>query len=275
MPTSHELVGDLSYAGAQTRSTFSGDDVEARVNLPEMAAAGGQPERRPRTPRRSFSYVGVPDRERRYDEIANAELGGGALLAAAAASVAAPESGLSLVVSFVGQGIRHIFTGADHVLFIVTLMLAVASWRRLAVIVTSFTLAHSLTLALGALGWVVVPSRIVEPLIALTVLAVAADALARPASSARAGLTFTFGLVHGFGLSGALRAIGLQGAPLGRALLGFNLGVEIGQLLIVLPLFPLVLWLRARPGVYPRVRRGMCAAVAAVAAIWFVLRIVE
>ena len=276
MPTSHELVGDLSYAGAETRSTFSGDDVEARVNLPELVAAGSQPERRPRTPRRTFSYVGVPDRERRYDEIANAELGGGgALLAAAAASVAAPESGLSLVISFVGQGIRHIFTGADHVLFIVTLMLAVASWRRLAVIVTSFTLAHSLTLALGALGWVVVPSRIVEPLIALTVLAVAADALARPASSARAGLTFAFGLVHGFGLSGALRAIGLQGAPLARALLGFNLGVEIGQLLIVLPLFPLVLWLRARPGVYPRVRRGMCAAVAAVAAIWFVLRIVE
>ena len=276
MPTSHELVGDLQFEGVQTRSTFSGDDVEAHLDLPALAAAGDAPERRTRTPRRSFSYVGVPDRERRYDEIANAELAGNPLLAAAAASASAPapESGLRVVMSFVRQGIRHIFTGADHVLFILTLMVAVASWRRLAVIVTSFTLAHSLTLALGALGWVVVPARIVEPLIALTVLAVAADALARPESSARAGITFAFGLIHGFGLGGALRAIGLDGAPLARALLGFNLGVEIGQLAIVLPLFPLVLWLRARAAVYLRVRRGMCAAVAAVAAVWFVLRIV-
>lgn len=269
MPTPHELVGDLLYDGVQTRSSFAADVTEAHLSLPALAEGRGD-EGRPQRPRRGrFSFVAVPDRERRYDEIARVELGGGALSAAAV-----PAGRLESVIYFVGQGIKHIFTGYDHVLFIVTLMLAVASWRRLAVIVTSFTLAHSLTLAVGALGWVVLPSRLIEPAIALTVLAVAADALLRPGASARAGITFAFGLIHGFGLSTALRAIGLSGGPLARALLGFNLGVESGQLLIVLPLFPLVLWLRGRADVYARVRRGTCAAVAAVATIWFVLRVI-
>ncbi|HEX3696862.1 MAG TPA: HupE/UreJ family protein [Polyangia bacterium] len=267
MPTAHELVGDLLYDGAQARSTFANDDVEAHLSLPALAAAGGDSAVAPRR-RGKFSFVGVPDRERRYDDLARAELGGDALMAPHVSA-----GRLESVLYFIGQGILHIFTGYDHVLFIVTLMLVVASWRRLAVIVTSFTLAHSLTLAVGALGWVVLPSRIIEPAIALTVLAVAADALARPRGSARAWVTFGFGLIHGFGLSSALRTIGLSGGALLRALFGFNIGVELGQLLIVLPLFPLVLRLRAHEALYARVRRAVCVVVAAVAMVWFIVRV--
>jgi hypothetical protein len=277
MPTSHQLVGDLLFEGVQTRSTFSGDEVEAHLSLPELAttgsagaagAAGSRPAA-PARPRSRFSFVSAPDRERRYDDLAGAELGG------TLSAVAIPAGRLQAVLYFIGQGILHIFTGYDHVLFVVTLMLVMVSWRRLAVIITSFTVAHSLTLAAGALGWIVVPSRVTEPLIALTVLAVAADAVVRPHASAPPWLTFAFGLIHGFGLSAALRTIGLGGGPLIRALFGFNVGVEIGQLLIVLPLFPLVLRLRRNPITYAAVRRVVCGSVAAVALIWFVLRLVD
>ncbi len=85
-----------------------------------------------------------------------------------------------------GEGVRHILTGYDHVAFILTLILAVRSWRQLGVVVTSFTAAHSVTLALATLGLVTLPSRFVEPLIALSVLIVAVDAVARPHAKARA-----------------------------------------------------------------------------------------
>jgi hypothetical protein len=277
MPTSHQLVGDLLFEGAQTRSTFAGDDVEAHLSLPALgttggagaAGAAGGRSAAPARPRSRFSFVTAPDRERRYDDLAAAELGG------ALSAAAIPAGRLQAVLYFIGQGILHIFTGYDHVLFIVTLMLVMVSWRRLAVIVTSFTVAHSLTLAAGALGWIVIPSRVIEPLIALTVLVVAADAVVRPQGSAPPWITFAFGLIHGFGLSTALRTIGLGGGPLARALFGFNVGVEIGQLLLVLPLFPLVLRLRRNPLTYAGVRRVVCGSVAAVALIWFVLRLAD
>jgi hypothetical protein len=117
----------------------------------------------------------------------------------------------------------------------------VRSWRHLAVVVTSFTAAHSLTLALATLGIVSIPSRVVEPLIALTVLVVAVDAIARPQASARAAIAFGFGLVHGLGLSSALRELGLGGRDLVSA--------------------------------YLRVRSAVCALVAVVAVFWIVLRV--
>jgi hydrogenase/urease accessory protein HupE len=179
------------------------------------------------------------------------------------------------LLSFIGQGIHHIFTGYDHVLFIVTLMLVVRSWKHLAIVVTSFTAAHSLTLAVATLGIVTMPSRFVEPLIALTVFVVAVDAIVRPEAKARALVAFGFGLIHGLGLSNALRELGLSGRALVPALVGFNVGVEIGQLLIVMPLFGLVLWLRKRDTAFVRVRNVLCASVAAVAVFWIVMRVRE
>jgi hydrogenase/urease accessory protein HupE len=214
--------------------------------------------------------VAVPDRERRYQELAAAELG-----------EALPDEGAvdarpgRTLLHFIGQGVLHIFTGYDHVLFIITLLFGVGTWRRLGAIVTSFTAAHSITLAVSTLGLVTVPGRIVEPLIAASVLFVAVDAVLRPQASARLAVTFVFGLVHGFGLSNVLRALGLSGRQLVPALLGFNLGVEIGQLAIVAPLFPLVLLLRARRPIYARARNVLCGGVAVVAVFWIVVRVSE
>ena len=232
MPTAHELVGDLRHGRALERSFFFGDDLEARISLPALPQTGQPATRAPR-PRGKFSYVAMPDRERRYDDLAEAELG----VDLTGDGPAHARAGKTLL-HFIGQGVLHIFTGYDHVLFIVTLMFAVGSWRRLGLIVTSFTAAHSITLALATLGVVTLPGRVVEPLIAVSVLFVAVDAVARPQASARPLITFGFGLLHGFGLSNVLRELGLSGRELVPALLGFNLGVEVGQLAIVAPLFP-------------------------------------
>jgi hydrogenase/urease accessory protein HupE len=269
-PPSHELVGDLQHGQALVRSFFRGDDVEAHVSLRSLPQTpDAKAERAPRT-RGKFSYVAMPDKQRRYESLAEAELG-----VSLSSERAVDVHPLRTLVHFIGQGIIHIFTGYDHVLFIITLMLVVGSWRRLAVIITSFTAAHSLTLIAATLGLVTLPSRVVEPLIAVSVLLVAADAVARPKANARALVTFGFGLVHGFGLSNVLRGLGLSGRELVPALLGFNLGVEIGQLLIVAPLFPLVLLIRKEPAMYARARRVLCGSVAIIAVFWIVIRVGE
>jgi hydrogenase/urease accessory protein HupE len=268
MPSSHELVGDLQYQRALVRSFFSGDDIEAQIalaSLPQSAEADGAAGRRPRG---RFSYVALPDRERRYTALAQAELG-----VELRADRAVDVRPLGTLWHFIGQGILHIFTGYDHILFILTLLLAVGTWRRLAVIVTSFTAAHSITLAMATLGLVTIPARVIEPLIALSVLLVAADALLRPRANARAIVTFGFGLIHGFGLSNVLRDLGLSGRELAPALLGFNVGVEVGQLLIVAAMFPLIRRLRQQHGTYEQARRLFCGSVAVVAVLWIVVRV--
>jgi hydrogenase/urease accessory protein HupE len=175
--------------------------------------------------------------------------------------------------AFVKQGVMHILSGIDHLLFIVSLLIVIRDWKRLAAVVTSFTLAHSVTLAVGALGLVRISPRIVEPMIALTIIYVAVENASRLAPRARVGVTFLFGLVHGFGFSSVLRDLGLERAQLVPALLGFNLGVELGQLLVVAPLFPLVVFLQRRAGAYQRVRLALNAGVAVIACVWFVQRL--
>jgi hypothetical protein len=268
MPLAHELVGDLKHGKALERSFFAGDEqVEARLVLPALPQTGESTTRA--RPRARFIATAVPDRERRYLSLAEAELG---VPLEGGASDARPGR---TVLHFIGQGVLHIFTGYDHVLFILTLVFGVGSWRRLAAVVTSFTAAHSVTLALSTLGLVTVPAAIIEPLIAVTVLAVAVDAVLRPQAGARIAMTFAFGLIHGFGLSNVLRALGLSGGQLLPALLGFNLGVELGQLAIVSPIFPLVMWLRRRQPVYGRARNVLCGSVAVVAVFWIVVRVSE
>jgi hydrogenase/urease accessory protein HupE len=174
---------------------------------------------------------------------------------------------------FIGQGVLHILSGIDHLLFIVSLLVVIRDWKRLAAVVTSFTLAHSVTLAVGALGLVRLSPRLVEPMIALTIIYVAAENALRLAPRARVGVTFAFGLVHGFGFSSVLRDLGLARGELLPALVGFNLGVELGQLLVVVPLFPLVMLLQRQAAAYQRVRLGLNAGVAVIACFWFVQRL--
>jgi len=270
MPISHELVGDLKHGQALERSFFYGDDnIEAKLVLPALPQTGESTTRAPRQ-RGKISYVAMPDRQRRYLDLAEAEAG----VALEGGGAYDPRPGRTLL-HFIGQGMLHIFTGYDHVLFILTLVFGVGSWRKLAAIVTSFTVAHSITLGLSTLGLVTIPAAVIEPLIAVTVLVVAVDAVLRPQASARIWVTFAFGLVHGFGLSNVLRALGLSGRQLVPALLGFNLGVELGQLAIVTPLFPLMLLLRNRQLVYARARNVLCGGVAVMAVFWIVVRVTE
>ena len=146
--------------------------------------------------------------------------------------------------SFVLLGVEHILTGWDHLLFLLGLLLRGGGWLALAKIITAFTLAHSVTLALAVLGIAVLPDRLVEAVIALSIAFVAAENLfLRPVVVRRWLVSFCFGLVHGFGFSSALRELGLPSHGLLLSLFGFNAGVEIGQALVVavaLPAFVLV-----------------------------------
>jgi hydrogenase/urease accessory protein HupE len=148
----------------------------------------------------------------------------------------------AVIKTFVLSGIEHILIGPDHILFLIGLLLLGGSLSKLALIVTSFTIGHSITLSLAALDILSPSARFIEPLIALTIVVVGADNLlvlrgsrqeAAKAADIRAWLAIAFGLIHGFGFAYVLKEFGLPQAALGWSLFAFNLGVEIGQLLIV------------------------------------------
>jgi hypothetical protein len=143
---------------------------------------------------------------------------------------------LAVAARFVGLGAEHILLGFDHLLFLLTVLVVGAGWRYWASVVTSFTLAHSVTLTLSALGWVAVPLAIAEPMIAASIVLLAWDNLRRRAGpvriARRSALVFACGLVHGLGFAQALQELGGTGARWVQ-LAGFNLGVELGQLLFV------------------------------------------
>jgi hydrogenase/urease accessory protein HupE len=141
---------------------------------------------------------------------------------------------LAIGERFVGAGIHHILIGPDHLLFLVGLLLLGGSWRRLLLVVSAFTLAHSITLSLAVLNVVNPPSRVVEPLIALSIVYVGADnLLVKGGRDARPWIAFAFGLMHGFGFASVLREMDLPAQAIGWSLLSFNVGVEIGQLVVV------------------------------------------
>ena len=147
--------------------------------------------------------------------------------------------------SFFVLGIEHILTGYDHLLFLLALILGGGNLWSLFKIITAFTIAHSITLALAALNVVTLPEQLVEATIALSIAYVAAENLfMRKAVSHRWAVSFLFGLVHGFGFSNVLRELGLPKEGLLLALLNFNLGVETGQAMAVLVAVPILLWLR-------------------------------
>ena len=189
-----------------------------------------------------------------------------------------PRGRAAIVSAYLVLGIEHILSGVDHLLFVAGLLFLVGFRRQLFWTITAFTLAHSLTLASAALGWLTLRSPPVEACIALSIVLVAAESLHRRPTLARrwpALLAFGFGLVHGLGFAGALTAIGLPQQHLAVALLGFNLGVEIGQLLAVGCAALLVLTLRkAYAGWAPLARVPALYAIGSLAAYWSLTRIV-
>jgi hydrogenase/urease accessory protein HupE len=151
---------------------------------------------------------------------------------------AIPRAG-DIAASYLRLGVEHILFGFDHLLFVLALVILVGGWRRVALTVTAFTLAHSLTLAAATLGFVSVPGSPIEAVIALSIVLVAVEIVnaRRGALSLTARwpwlAAFCFGLLHGFGFAGALAEVGLPHHAIPIALLFFNLGVEIGQLAFV------------------------------------------
>lgn len=172
-------------------------------------------------------------------------------------------------------GMEHIFGGLDHLLFLAGLLLSCRQARAMLAVVTAFSLAHSITLALATLGVVALPAGIVEPSIAASIVVVAIANLLG-ADGARVGvvLSFGLGLLHGFGFAGALRELGLaqRGGGMVPALLGFNLGVEAGQLAIVVPVLPLLLWMRRNQKVPRWLLPAASLSVAALGLYWLVQR---
>jgi len=147
--------------------------------------------------------------------------------------------------SFLLLGVEHILTGWDHLLFLLGLLLRGGGWLSLAKIITAFTLAHSVTLALAVLDVVVLPDRLVEAVIALSIAFVAAENLfLSPVVARRWLVSFCFGLVHGFGFSSALRELGLPAHGLLLSLFGFNAGVEVGQAFVVALALPVLMLVR-------------------------------
>jgi hypothetical protein len=181
------------------------------------------------------------------------------------------------------EGVWHIWIGFDHVLFLVSLLLpavlmarrfAPAFWEVLKV-VTAFTVAHSITLALAALGAVTLPSRLVESAIAASVVLAALNNLWPLVQRGRWLVAFGFGLIHGFGFASVLADLGLPQESLLLALVGFNLGVEAGQLCIVAAFLPLAYAMR-HTWVYRRmIVVGGSAVIVLIAALWMVERVFD
>jgi hypothetical protein len=176
------------------------------------------------------------------------------------------------VTSFVLLGIEHILTGWDHLLFLLVLLLGGGGFISLAKIITAFTVAHSITLALAVLGVVTPPERLVEAAIALSIAIVAAENLsARPVVIRRWLVSGGFGLVHGLGFSSVLRELGLPTQGLVLSLLGFNVGVEAGQALVVALALPALALLRDTRW-ETRVIQSASLAILLVGAVLFVER---
>ena len=203
-----------------------------------------------------------------------------------APTVTIPErpSALEVVRTYLVLGVEHILLGIDHLLFVLALLLIVKGFGRLVATVTAFTVAHSITLGAATLGFVHVPSAPVEAVIALSILFLASE-LARQRAGGRLGdsenltqrfpwvVAFAFGLLHGFGFAGALSEVGMPQQAVPLALLFFNVGVELGQLLFIAAVFGFAWLVRLSavrvPAVWPR---AVAYGVGSVAAFWVVER---
>jgi hydrogenase/urease accessory protein HupE len=180
-----------------------------------------------------------------------------------------------LAAAYTRLGVEHILGGIDHLLFVIGLLFLVGFRRRLIATITAFTLAHSLTLACSVLGLIALRPPPVEACIALSIVLVASEGLRERETLARRlpGLVaFLFGLVHGLGFAGALREVGLPESNLAIPLLTFNLGVEIGQLMVVLAAYALTRVL-AHATWSARLRAPALYAIGIVAAYWSWLRL--
>ncbi|HET7501248.1 MAG TPA: HupE/UreJ family protein [Kofleriaceae bacterium] len=244
----------------------------------------------PRALRWAFPFVGEARVSPTFQVLVKAALAGEDKLAIVDA--ARPTLALSTTAAigfgnFVWTGVEHIGAaptqwhdatgwrlpdGLDHILFLLALMLAGGSLARMLGIVSGFTLGHSITLALSALHVVRPPASLIEPLIAASIAYVAARVLLDRRDGHRWWIAACFGLVHGFGFASALNQLELPTGDLIAALFGYNLGVELGQIAIVLAAAPIMLHLHRHPRYRPLVR-ALAAAICVAGVYWFVQRL--
>ncbi len=180
-----------------------------------------------------------------------------------------------VVKVFVPSGIHHIMIGPDHILFLFGLILLGGSLGQLVRIITAFTLGHTVTLALATLDIVTVPSTLVEPAIALSIVVVGADNLLRDEGrDVRSWVALAFGLIHGFGFASVLKEFGLPQEALGWSLFSFNVGVELGQLALVVPAALLLAAIRRySPVLRKRVTVTGSIIVIGAGTWWFIQRV--
>jgi hydrogenase/urease accessory protein HupE len=198
-------------------------------------------------------------------------------------TLSAPAPSLrSTLERYLLTGIEHIFLGYDHIAFLI----AVVLWARRLVpvikIVTAFTIAHSITLSLAALDIVVIPSTVVEPAIAASIVYVAMENFFTCNIDDRWRVTFAFGLIHGFGFAGALREIGLPTNAIAPALAAFNIGVEVGQVVIVSIVVPALIAVdrlmagdRTKPARAATLVYALSAVIGVIGSYWFITRVLD
>jgi hydrogenase/urease accessory protein HupE len=193
-----------------------------------------------------------------------------------APGLAQPRSTARVFLDYVALGYTHILPkGLDHILFVLGIFLLSLHWRPLLYQVTAFTVAHSITLGLSLYGFISLPSTVVEPLIALSIVYVAVENIVTPVLKPwRIYVVFCFGLLHGMGFAGVLKELGLPRAEFATALVAFNVGVELGQLSVITLAFLAVgVWCRHRSWYRMRVEIPGSAMIALVGAYWTVQRI--
>ncbi|MCQ8118395.1 HupE/UreJ family protein [Methylomonas rosea] len=198
-------------------------------------------------------------------------------LSAVDPSVAQNDSRFSAFADFLKLGIEHILTGYDHLLFLFALLAVTHSFWPAIKIVTFFTIAHSITLACAGLNIIELPSSVVEPVIAATIIYVAVENIIRgDHPKGRQWLTFGFGLIHGFGFASVLREMDITSGDTGilLPLLSFNLGIETGQIAVASVVLPIIWWLNNKPAFAEKFLKGCSAMVALMGAYWLLERTV-
>ena len=256
-----EPVGDIDFARL------------SRLSLSGVLPAGAETVTYSFDPSFGPSVIRVPD--------AQGEISYSAYLDTGAPSEPIPVAGgltvsaTQVFLDYIGIGFTHIVPkGLDHILFVVGLFLLSPRLKPLLIQITSFTLAHSVTLALAMLGIISVPASIVEPLIAASIVFIAVENLVtNKLSPWRPFVVFGFGLLHGLGFAGVLTEIGLSPAHFASGLIGFNVGVEAGQLAVVAGCYALLgAWFSDKSWYRARVTIPMSLAISGIAIWWFVER---
>jgi hydrogenase/urease accessory protein HupE len=190
-------------------------------------------------------------------------------------AIPAAAAGDNLFGRFIGLGFTHILPhGLDHILFVIGLFFFSTRMRPLLFQVTAFTIAHSITLALTLLGVFALPASVVEPLIALSIVVVGIEnVFFRKVKASRWLIVFAFGLIHGMGFAGVLGELGLPEGGFWPALIGFNLGVEFGQIAVIALAFGLTVWFRNKPWYFKGIVVPVSLLISAVGLYWAIERV--